>query len=236
VLLRRLPNDSSMKHLWVGTKLVGLMALTLATALNTSWAQVIAVAVVASAAVIAGRVPWRASPRIPRWFWLSLAVGFVFALIGGGADAYVRFLCFTVLFVALSLVIAWTTELAELAPALSTLGAPLRRLRVPVDEWAVTAALSVRCLPLMLEECRIVLAARRQRPVDRHPAAMVRAVIDVVTACMVAAVRRGSDLGEVIALRGGPGPPDRSAQRFSYRDVVALALVAGASVVPALAA
>jgi len=232
VLLRRLPNDSPLKRLWVGTKLIALTVLTLVTALNTSWAQVIALTLLVALAVIAARVPLRAMPSLPRWFWVFLASGFVTALIGHGADEFLRFLCFGVLFIALSLLIAWTTELADLAPALSTLGAPLRRLRLPVDEWSVTAALAVRCLPLMLEECRTVIAARSQRPVDHHPEAAIRAVVDIVTACMAAGVRRAADLGEVIAVRGGPAMPARSAHHLGRRDVVALVLVAAASVIP----
>jgi energy-coupling factor transport system permease protein len=225
-----------MHRLWIGTKLIGLLVLTVATALNTGWMQLAGLAVVTGVALVAARVPRRAIPRLPAWFWLTIAIGFALSAIGsGGPGQFVRFTCFMMVFLLLTLVIAWTTELGELAPALSSMGAPLRRLGAPVDEWALAAALSVRCLPLMLDECRIVLAARSQRPHGHRPVEVGRVLVDVVTASMAAAVRRAADLGEVIALRGGPPPLPRTAVRIGGGDAVALALVLAASVVPSLA-
>lgn len=234
VLLRRLPHDSAVHRLWIGTKLIALLALTVATGLNTGWAQLLAVASIVALALVAARVPWRARPRLPAWFWATLAIGFGLAALGGGADRVLRLFGFTLLFMLLSLVIAWTTELADLAPTLRTLTAPLRRIGVPVDEWALTTALSVRCLPLMLDECRIVVAARSQRSLARHPAAVMTAIIDVVTASMAATVRRAADLGEVITLRGGPTLPSGGSNRLHMRDVVALVCVTLASVLPSV--
>src|SRR6202012_3350691 len=103
---------------------------------------------------------------------------------------FLRLFGFPVLFMLLSLVIAWTTDLGELAPTLRTVCAPLRRLGLPIDDWALTTALSVRCLPLLLDECRVVVAARSQRSVMRDPGALVAALSDVITASMAATVRR----------------------------------------------
>jgi energy-coupling factor transport system permease protein len=225
-----------MHRLWIGTKLISLLVLTVATALNTGWAQLMGVTLVTAAAIVAARVPRRAIPRVPPWFWLTLVIGFALTGSGGGGGRFVRLVCFAMVFLLLTLVIAWTTELGDLAPALSSMGAPLRRLGAPVDEWAATTALSVRCLPLMLDECRIVIAARGQRPRGRRPVDMARAIIDTVTASMAAAVRRSSDLGEVIALRGGPTAPRRVPIQVTRDDIVALTLVIGASLVPSLVA
>jgi energy-coupling factor transport system permease protein len=95
----------------------------------------------------------------------------------------------------------------------------------------------VRCLPLMLDECRTVLAARRQRQMrPRDPAQVAGAITDVITASMSAAIRRASDLGEVIALRGGPTMPAHPAKRLHARDVAALVLVAAATTIPSIVA
>jgi energy-coupling factor transporter transmembrane protein EcfT len=157
--------------------------------------------------------------------------------LGGGADRFLRLIGFSLLFIVLSMVIAWTIDLGDLAPTLRRVGTPLHRLGLPVDEWAITAALAVRCLPLMLDECRTVLAARRQRQMRRRdPAQVTWAIIDVITASMAAAIRRASDLGEVIALRGGPTIPARPANRLHARDLAALVLVAAATAIPSIVA
>jgi energy-coupling factor transport system permease protein len=237
VLLRRLPHDSCMHRIGAGTKLICLTALTVAIGLNTSWAQLISVATIVVLAVTAARVPWRAVPRLPIWFWVMILIGFGLAAAGGGADRFLRLIGFSLLFIVLSMVIAWTIDLGDLAPTLRRVGSPLHRLGLPVDEWAITAALAVRCLPLMLDECRTVLAARRQRQISRRdPAQVAWAIIDVITASMAAAIRRASDLGEVIALRGGPTMPARPANRLHSRDLAALVLVAAATAIPSIVA
>ena len=234
VLLRRLPDDTPMSRLSVATKSFALIALTIATALNPSWLQVGGVAAMTAGAVLAARVPWGAIPRSPRWLWAGLAIGFGVSLVGGSADAFARFTCLTLLYVALCLVVSWTTDLADVATTLATAGAPLRLAKVPVDDWAMTTALTVRCLPLILDECRVVLAGRRERSRSRHPGALVRAGIDIITATMVAAIRRGSDLGETIATRGGPARPKRAPISWSRLDLVAAGLVLTACILPSL--
>jgi energy-coupling factor transport system permease protein len=232
VLLRRLPGDTPMHRLGVETKLLGLLVLTIATGLDTGWPMLIAVGAVVAMVMLVARVPWRAFPRLPLWFPVSLLVGLALASAGGGGGRFARLMAFSLLFTVLSLLIAWTTELHELAPALRRLGAPLRRLGAPLDEWALTAALAVRCLPLILDECRTVLAGRRQRQLVRNPEELIDAVIDVISSSMSASVRRAADLGEAIAMRGGPAPPPARPARRRVRDAVALLVVLGASVLP----
>ncbi len=234
VLLRRLPHDSPLHRLGVGTKLVTLLVLTIATGLNTGWEQLAGVAVVVGAALVAARVPLRALPRLPHWFGLTILISFGFAAAGGGAERFIRLIAFGLLFALLSLVIAWTTDLSALAPALARIGAPLRRLRMPVDDWAVTAALAVRCLPLVIDEVRTVAAAHRQRTTTRDPAMLLSRLVDMITASMAAALRRSSDLGEVIAMRGGAATPAPTTMRPGLADVAALTLVLAASVLPAV--
>lgn len=234
VLLRRLPGETVMHRLDVGTKLIGLTGLTIATGLNTGWAQLVGVAVIAALTVIAARVPLRATPRLPPALGALVLVSFALTAAGGGAERFLRLVGFSVLFAVLSLVIAWTTDLGELAPALARLGRPLRRLGMPIDDWAVTAALAIRCLPLIIDEVRTVLAAHRQRATHRDPEHWARMAVDMVTASMAAGVRRAADLGEVIALRGGAAAPPRTRLRLQPRDLAALALVAAASIVPSI--
>jgi energy-coupling factor transport system permease protein len=112
----------------------------------------------------------------------------------------------------------------------------LRKLRVPVDELAATVALCVRCLPLLLDEMRTLLAARRLRPT--HVAGAAEDVLradapvhhtskarrtaqrvlaepaDLLGAVLAVSMRRAGELGEALTARGGvttgvgtrPGP------------------------------
>ena len=107
-----------------------------------------------------------------------LAAGLVLALVSGGPpdvhlgslkvglgglDNFTRFSMVGVDVLAGAALLGWTTPLADLSPALGRLLGPLRRVRVPVDELVGAIALSIRCLPLLLEEARVLRAARRAR-------------------------------------------------------------------------
>ena len=87
----------------------------------------------------------------------------------GGLDAYCRFVGVSVALLLAAALVGWTTPLGEIAPAVSRLLGPLRWIRVPVDEAAVAVALCVRSLPLLVDEMRTLVAARRLRPAPPRP-------------------------------------------------------------------
>jgi energy-coupling factor transport system permease protein len=242
VLLRRLPRDSPIHRLWAGTKLIALTLLTIATLFNPAWPQLAATAAVTVLSVGAAHVPRNAVPRLPPWYWATLLVGLGFAYLGHGVEQYLSLLLLSALFMVLSAVVAWTTSLDDVAPALRALGAPFRRIGLPVDEWALTAALCVRSLPLVLTELRTVVAARRLRPAQgRLAAALLLGIVgDVGAAAMAAAIRRAADMGEAMTARGGSAAASRGSgsggrgNRFRWADAVALLVVVAACVLPPL--
>lgn len=227
-LLRRVPADSPVHSLWAGTKLIAVFAISVVLMILPSWPVLGMMTVFLIGSAILARIPLGALPRLPWWFWALLALG---ALINVpvGLDAVVRYAQVTVfgfLLLASSMTIAWTTPLNEIAPAIATLGAPLRKLRVPVDEWAVAIALCLRSLPLLIEEMRVLRAARRLRPKHRAPGTRNNVLIDIVTAVMVVAMRRAGELGEAITARGGTGQLTAYTSRPGRRDAIALLVVA----------
>jgi energy-coupling factor transport system permease protein len=124
----------------------------------------------------------------------------------------------------------------------------LRKLRVPVDEVAVTVALCVRCLPLLVDEMRTLLAARRLRP-SRHARSItedssgrlrpvrhatqftrtMRRVLaepaDLLGASLAVSMRRAGELGEAITARGGVSAGVGTRAGPAARDAIAGVLV-----------
>src|SRR6476646_3809004 len=110
---------------------------------------------------------------------------------------------------------------------------PLRLVRIPVDEWAVAIALAMRAFPMLLEEFRILYAARRLRPKPPLPPTWRGRfrhwgghVIDVLTAAITVALRRADEMGDAITARGGTGQISAMPYRPQPRDGVALSVVA----------
>jgi energy-coupling factor transport system permease protein len=120
---------------------------------------------------------------------------------------------------------------AEIAPAVAKLGRPLRRLRVPVDDWAVALALALRAFPMLIDEFRILFAARRLRPREEatyRPARRHRwsaELVDLLAAAITVALRRADEMGDAITARGGAGQISTLPSRPKWPDAVAFAIV-----------
>ncbi|MFI9506140.1 energy-coupling factor transporter transmembrane component T family protein [Nocardia sp. NPDC052566] len=228
VLLREVPVSSPVHSLWAGTKMIGAFLMTALLMLLPSWPVLGVMTAFLLLIGVTARLPLGTLPRLPWWFWGLLVLG---GLINApvGLDAVLRYTQVTVLgliVVASSFLIAWTTPMGEIAPALATLGAPLRKLRLPVDEWAVVIALTLRGLPLLLEEMRVLRAARKLRPKDNLISrAAENPWIDILTAAMAVSTRRAGELGEAITARGGTGQLTANPSAPTRRDAVALTAV-----------
>ncbi|MEV0250469.1 energy-coupling factor transporter transmembrane protein EcfT [Nocardia sp. NPDC050712] len=228
VLFRQVPVTSPVHSLWAGTKMISVFLLSVVLMLRPSWLTIGIMVVFLVAIGIAARLPLNTVPRVPWALWALAAVGALLSLPAGTAAAlaFLQAFALGLVLVAASFVIAWTTPMSEIAPALSTLGAPLRKLRLPVDEWAVVVALMLRSLPLLLDEIRVLRAARKLRPKDRLlERAADAALIDILTAAMAVANRRAGELGEAITARGGTGQLTAHPSAPTRRDAYALAVV-----------
>jgi energy-coupling factor transport system permease protein len=119
---------------------------------------------------------------------------------------------------------------------LSVLFRPLAWLRLPVDTWAAGTALSLRCLPTLIDEMRTLLAARRLRPAPAHRSLRQRFAEphDLLVASLVVSLRRAGDVGRAIEARGGLGTVADSSSRPGRRDAMALTLALAAVVVALL--
>jgi len=135
---------------------------------------------------------------------------------------------------AAALLVGWTTPLGDVAPALARLTAPLRALRLPVDEWVVAVGLAIRSLPLLVDEIRTLLAVSRlRRPATRarvgwrrRLGTAVRDVEGLLSTAVVVALRRARDLADAIDARGGLAAPGTPSATPGTTDVAVLVGVA----------
>jgi energy-coupling factor transport system permease protein len=95
----------------------------------------------------------------------------------------------------------------------------------------VALALALRAFPRLIEEFRVLYAARRLRPKEvlttrrarRHRWALE--VIDLLAAAITVALRRADEMGDAITARGGAGQISAAPSRPKRADWVALAIV-----------
>jgi energy-coupling factor transporter transmembrane protein EcfT len=231
-LLRYVPVASPVHRMWAGTKLIVVTVFSIATLQWPGWASLGVVAAVLALGLLVSRVPFGAVPRPPRWFAIGLAMSAAFSLESGvhGLTEWLRFITLALLLFGLASLVGWTTLMADLAPALTRLLRPLRLLRVPVDEVVVTLALSVRCLPLLVEEMRTLHAARRMREpvVPSSWTGRVRYFHDVLVTALVSSLRRARELADAMEARGGPGAAVLTPLRLGWSDAAAFVVTAAA--------
>ncbi len=227
VVLRQVPGNSPIHRLWAGTKLIAVLLISITIVVAPSWPAIgMIVGLLLVTAVIA-RVPPTAVPRPPVWIWGLFLFG---ALLNVpiGLDAvllFLRSMVFAFVLLGASVMIGWTTSMSDIAPAMAVLGSPLKKLRMPVDEWAATVALCLRSLPLLIEEMRTMNAARKLRPKSVLNSAADNSIVDLITATMSIAIRRASEMGAAITARGGTGQITAYPSRPHTADAVALVVV-----------
>jgi energy-coupling factor transport system permease protein len=250
VLLRPVPGSSTIHDLWAGTKLLVVFAISVLLTFYPGWVPIGAVAAMVLAAAWMAHIPRGALPSVPRWLWIALAIGGATAAVGGGSPVlalgsvqlalggllnFLRITTLSMVLLGLGGMVSWTTNVAEIAPAIATLGRPLRLLRIPVDEWAVTVALALRAFPMLIDEFRVLYAARRLRPrlvPDSRRARRRRwalEVVDLTAAAITVALRRADEMGDAITARGGTGQISAAPSRPKWADVAVILIVLAVS-------
>ncbi|CAA0134615.1 putative protein [Mycolicibacterium vanbaalenii] len=246
VLLRPVPGQTVIHDLWAGSKLLIVAGIGVLLTFYPGWVPIGAVAVLIVVAARLAHIPRGAFPTVPRLLWVLVALGAITAAFAGGSPVipagsidiglggllnFLRIAALTIVLLGLGAMVSFTTNVAEVAPAVATLGRPLRPLRVPVDDWAVTLALALRAFPMLVEEFRVLYAARQLRPRDVDATRRSRRrrwaaeLIDLLAAAITVALRRADEMGDAITARGGAGQISAAPTRPKRRDWVAFAIV-----------
>ena len=245
VLLRPVPGDSIIHRLWAGTKLIVVAGVGVLLTFYPGWVPIGLVAALCLTTAWLAHVPRSALPSVPRWVWIVLFIGGATAMFAGSAPvidlgsvevgfgglvSFLRITALSIVLLGLGALVSWTTNVAEIAPAVARLGRPQRPLRIPVDDWAVALALALRAFPMLVDEFRVLYAARRLRPkvVPRTRRERRRRwaleVVDLLAAGITVALRRADEMGDAITARGGAGQISAAPSRPKRADWVALSI------------
>lgn len=246
VLLRPVPGTSPIHELWAGTKLIVVFSISVLLTFYPGWVPIGVVAALVLVAARMAHIPRGALPSVPGWLWILLVIGGATATFSGGSPIieigsmdvglgglfkFLRITALSIVLLGLGAMVSWTTNVADVAPAVARLGRPLRRLRIPVDEWAVAIALALRAFPMLIDEFRVLYAARRLRPKQVPQTRRARRrrwaseVIDLLAATITVALRRADEMGDAITARGGTGQISAAPFGPKWADWVALSIV-----------
>jgi energy-coupling factor transport system permease protein len=135
--------------------------------------------------------------------------------------------------------LTYTTTPIALTDAIEDLLSPLKKLHVPVHDFAMMMTIALRFIPLLVEETDKIMTAQKARGADFSSGGIVqrvKALIPVIIPLFASAFNRAGDLAIAMECRcyhGGEGRTRMTVRHIRVRDFVVLfAVIAlGASLI-----
>ena len=174
-IFRDIPIDSPVRRLRAESKLVSMVAMSMALVFEPTWPMIGTAALLGAVVFRLAKLPIGILPRPPRILLYGVLGGMIGASLSGGDPAvlglglgglldYLRLILLGLVLIFWAGLLAWSTGLAELGAGLRRLINPLRRVGLPTDELGTVLALAVRALPLVADEVMVVADATMTRP------------------------------------------------------------------------
>ena len=110
-----------------------------------------------------------------------------------------------------SVLLSYTTSPLALTDAIESLFGPLKKIHVPVHEFAMMMTIALRFIPTLLEETDKIMSAQKARGADFESGNLLqkaKALIPILIPLFVSSFRRADELAEAMecrCYRGGEG-------------------------------
>ncbi len=135
------------------------------------------------------------------------------------------------LIIGTSMFMTYTTTPIELTDALEDLLSPLKKIHVPVHEFAMMMTIALRFIPTLVEETDKIMTAQKARGVDFSSGSLVsraKALIPILIPLFVSSFNRASDLATAMECRcyhGGEGRTRMKVRHIRAVDFIPLILM-----------
>lgn len=144
-----------------------------------------------------------------------------------------------VLIIGTSVLMTYTTTPIALTDGIERLLSPLKKIKVPVHDFAMIMTIALRFIPTLMDEAEKIMAAQKARGADFTNGSLVKrakALIPILIPLFSSSIRHALDLAtamECRCYRGGEGKTRMKILRCRASDFVALGfmIVFGAAVV-----
>ena len=136
-----------------------------------------------------------------------------------------------ILMISLTMVLTASTKPMDLTYAFEWYMTPLKVIRFPVHEIAMTLSIALRFIPTLLDETDRIMKAQASRGVDFNRGGLFKrfkAVISLIIPLFVSAIQRSEELSDAMEARGYDPRAKRTRYRrlvFGWRDAIGLLFV-----------
>ncbi len=163
-------------------------------------------------------------PVFPSVMWLS------WLKWGGVSNA--AFMAIRIILLILSTsFMTYTTSPVMLTDAIERIMSPLKKLKVPVHEFAMMMTIALRFIPTLVDETEKIINAQKARGADFETGNIVRrakALIPIMIPLIVSAFRRAEELADAMECRcyhGGEGRTRYKEYSIEMRDIIAILIM-----------
>jgi len=130
-----------------------------------------------------------------------------------------------------SILLSYTTSPLALTDAIESLFGPLKKIHVPVHEFAMMMTIALRFIPTLLEETDKIMSAQKARGADFESGNILqkaKALIPILIPLFVSSFRRADELAEAMecrCYRGGEGRTKLNVLKSRPSDYVFLTVM-----------
>ncbi|MBR6603575.1 MAG: energy-coupling factor transporter transmembrane protein EcfT, partial [Clostridia bacterium] len=164
---------------------------------------------------------------------------FIHIYLEGVMNAIFMVLRIFVLIVGASLFLTYTTTPIALTDAIEQLFAPLKKIKIPVHEFAMMMTIALRFIPTLIDETDKIMSAQKARGADFTSGSLIKrakALIPILIPLFVSSFRRADELATAMECRcyhGGEGRTRMSILHYRASDFVWLFIMIafGASII-----
>lgn len=142
----------------------------------------------------------------------------------------------TNLIIGTSILLTYTTTPIALTDALESLLSPLKKLHLPVHDFAMMMTIALRFIPTLTEETEKIMCAQKARGADFSSGGLVKraqALVPILVPLFVSAFNRAFDLASAMECRcyhGGEGRTRLKVLQYRVVDWLSFAFVLGVCV------
>lgn len=144
-----------------------------------------------------------------------------------------------VLIIGSSIFLTYTTTPIALTDGTERLLSPLKKIKVPVHEFAMMMSIALRFVPTLIDEADRIMSAQKARGTDFSSGSLIKrakALIPIIIPLFVSAFRRADELATAMECRcyhGGEGRTKLRVTHMRFADFLALILMVafGAAIV-----
>jgi len=123
--------------------------------------------------------------------------------------------------------LTYTTSPITLTDGLERMLAPLKKLKMPVHEFAMMMSIALRMIPTLIEETDKIMSAQKSRGADFETGGLIKrakAILPLIIPLFISAFRRADELATAMesrCYRFGEGRTKLKVLHFESRDFVA---------------